>query len=629
MTPTTSLVELVEGARGGDSAAFGLLVERFQGMAMASALGRLTDPELARDAAQEAFIDAFLHLHQLRETRAFPGWFRRIVWKHCDRMQRRRTTRLSDLERTPEVAGRILDPSEALEAGVEHATLRRAIEALPVHERSVVALFYLADEPQNEVAEWLDLPIGTVKKRLHSARQRLRKEIPNMRTEQLEQLLPKPGTDFSRVVRWFVAVRTGDLAGAARLLDEDPTLVHRVEDWEPDEAIRVGGPVAERATPLIRAAERNDVAMLDLLLAHGARIEADCGCETRESALWAAVVTRATDTAGRLLERGADPDAASRNGLTPLHVAAIRDSRELVALLLRFGADPGKRDLRDRTAADWARAKGHESVAAELGAARPSDAASRRPSGPVAVAVASGEPLCATGIKAIDLFAPCPTGARIECLGRHGVGRNVLLAELSERALRRGLVVWAAWSSQEWEAAALDQLQAETGLADRLVLLRPKPEEPEPARRALPRRAVAQARSLEESTARPVLLVLFAEGGYEADIDAALALVLVERPPALKLLSRAAPLVRVHVQVATRAPLQARALLRRHLRPAALDLSEQLLLGRRELVPRHVRVAGAARQRQQPDHEREQDPPTHRAAPSLHCGSSRRRGRRG
>src|SRR5512138_442427 len=81
---------LVEQSRNGDLDAFGELVRRFQDMAHGYAYSILGDFHLAQDAAQEAFVDAYYKLNALREPAAFPGWFRRIVFKHCDRMTRRK-----------------------------------------------------------------------------------------------------------------------------------------------------------------------------------------------------------------------------------------------------------------------------------------------------------------------------------------------------------------------------------------------------------------------------------------------------------------------------------------------------------------------------------------------------------
>ena len=89
---------LVERSRRGDLDAFGDLVRRFQDMAHGYAYSILGDFHLAEDVAQEAFIDAYCKLEALREPAAFPGWFRRIVFKHCDRITRKKEVATVPLE---------------------------------------------------------------------------------------------------------------------------------------------------------------------------------------------------------------------------------------------------------------------------------------------------------------------------------------------------------------------------------------------------------------------------------------------------------------------------------------------------------------------------------------------------
>lgn len=79
---------LIIKAQSGDLAAYDQLVCQFQDMTVAYAYSVMSDFHLAEDAAQEAFVEAFLCLPKLQELLAFPGWLRRIVFKHCDRLTR-------------------------------------------------------------------------------------------------------------------------------------------------------------------------------------------------------------------------------------------------------------------------------------------------------------------------------------------------------------------------------------------------------------------------------------------------------------------------------------------------------------------------------------------------------------
>src|SRR5215472_9191075 len=94
----TSLESLVDSSRRGDANAFAIIVRRFQDMAVGYGYSILRDFQLAEDAAQEAFFEAYRSLDQLRVPAAFPGWFRRIVFKHCDRLTRGKQLTLSPLE---------------------------------------------------------------------------------------------------------------------------------------------------------------------------------------------------------------------------------------------------------------------------------------------------------------------------------------------------------------------------------------------------------------------------------------------------------------------------------------------------------------------------------------------------
>src|SRR5687767_1197308 len=107
---------IVETARGGDLAAFGELVRRFQDMAYAAAYAYLGDHHQAQDAAQEAFIAAFSDLSKLREPAAFPGWFRRIVLRQCGRQRRGRSAATFPLALAATLPDSAPDPAQQFEA---------------------------------------------------------------------------------------------------------------------------------------------------------------------------------------------------------------------------------------------------------------------------------------------------------------------------------------------------------------------------------------------------------------------------------------------------------------------------------------------------------------------------------
>ena len=180
---------LVVGAIAGDVAAFEQLVRRFQNMACGYAYAVLGDFHLAEDAAQEAFVDAYRLLPELRAPEAFPGWFRRVVFKHCDRISRRRAP-LVELDAVTELASGEASPEQLVEEREIFHQVQEAVGALPDLQRQVTTLFYLRRHSQKEIAAFLELPVTTVKKRLHDAREKLKERMIEMVSETLRENMP-------------------------------------------------------------------------------------------------------------------------------------------------------------------------------------------------------------------------------------------------------------------------------------------------------------------------------------------------------------------------------------------------------------------------------------------------------
>jgi RNA polymerase sigma factor (sigma-70 family) len=177
---------LVEAAQAGDSEAYAALVQRFQGMAYAIVSRYVMDHHLAQDVVQDAIIEAFVHLPQLKEPLAFPRWFRQIVFRQCTRLLRQPTLPSSSLEAaSPELLAE-RDTEELVLQTEREASVRSALASLPQHEQLVAALFYGCGYSYTEVSTLLKIPISTVKKRLYSARQKLRMQLEATLRDEVE-----------------------------------------------------------------------------------------------------------------------------------------------------------------------------------------------------------------------------------------------------------------------------------------------------------------------------------------------------------------------------------------------------------------------------------------------------------
>ena len=157
---------LVERARRGDHDAFAELTR-----ASVVALDRtarliVRDPELARDAVQDALLRAWRDLPGLRETDRFDAWIRRLTVNACLDQARKRRRRVTEVELHPFHDPPIADPMHGL---ADRDQVDRILRDLDERERAIVVLHYYLGLPLTEVAATLGIPVGTAKSRLHRA----------------------------------------------------------------------------------------------------------------------------------------------------------------------------------------------------------------------------------------------------------------------------------------------------------------------------------------------------------------------------------------------------------------------------------------------------------------------------
>jgi len=174
--------DLVTRAAAGDHAAFGVLVERYAGVARRVARAVLGNPEDADDAAQDAMLSALVKLDQYDPRRPFGPWLLRIVANAAtDRRRRRTVRRVEPLDAGLAAGGPRPDTTAERRALGER--LRQALAELPERRRVAVVLFDVEGYSHAEIAAVLGIPEGTVRSEVFHARRRLRALLADWKEE--------------------------------------------------------------------------------------------------------------------------------------------------------------------------------------------------------------------------------------------------------------------------------------------------------------------------------------------------------------------------------------------------------------------------------------------------------------
>ncbi len=186
LAPPSHDASLALSAARGDRKAFARLVDENKRSVYGLCLRLLSDPEEARDAAQEAFTRAYASLESYDLEQAFAPWVLRIARNHCLDILRRRIPARARLELDAETddgpARELPDlgavpADEALQRAQTREALERAVARLPANYKEVVHLFHVEQLSYKEIAATMGIPLGTVMTWLHRARAQLRSHL--------------------------------------------------------------------------------------------------------------------------------------------------------------------------------------------------------------------------------------------------------------------------------------------------------------------------------------------------------------------------------------------------------------------------------------------------------------------
>ncbi len=156
----------VSRCRMGDEAALASLVARHRARMIRTAGNLLRDRHEAEDVAQEAFLKGFRELPKLRDDRAFAGYLYRICVRLCMDRLRLKRAEIADLDAVQPHEGGTVE---------NRVVIEKLLAQLPAELRSTLVLREMEQLSYDEVAEVMNVPVGTVRSRLHTARERFRR----------------------------------------------------------------------------------------------------------------------------------------------------------------------------------------------------------------------------------------------------------------------------------------------------------------------------------------------------------------------------------------------------------------------------------------------------------------------
>ncbi|MYB93481.1 sigma-70 family RNA polymerase sigma factor [Candidatus Poribacteria bacterium] len=230
-------VTLIQQILNGDQSAFTALVKKYQKQIHAFAWRKLGDFHLAEEITQDTFLKVYQQLWTLRDPNRFGAWLHAIVRNCCLACLRKTQQRIESLDTMPEAEMERVSYNQYLEKQREDIAnetrdevVKHLLNKLPENEQTVITLHYLGDMRCEEIGKFLDVPLNTIKSRLHRARKRLREEELMVRETLGGFELPENLTES--IMEWIQMNEPGVAAPIGTLMKTSDGSLYAVTGYE-------------------------------------------------------------------------------------------------------------------------------------------------------------------------------------------------------------------------------------------------------------------------------------------------------------------------------------------------------------------------------------------------------------
>ena len=230
-------VTLIQQTLSGDQSAFTVLVEKYQKQVHAFAWRKLGDFHLAEEITQDTFLQVYQKLWTLRDPNRFAAWLHAIAKNCCLASYRKTELPIVSLDTMPEAElekifyTQYLDKqSEANADEKRNEVVKHLLNKLPENEYTVITLHYLGEMRCEDISEFLDVPVNTIKSRLHRARKRLKEEELMVRETLGGFELPENLTE--NIMQWIQMNEPGVAAAVGTLAKTSDGTLYAVMGYE-------------------------------------------------------------------------------------------------------------------------------------------------------------------------------------------------------------------------------------------------------------------------------------------------------------------------------------------------------------------------------------------------------------